>query len=204
MVLTSAQVLGDLIVFVNTFDPAVTTSTVTDTSGNAYSKVPGSLTDATLGYTQEIWYCLSAKAAGASANTITVHYSATTGGYSLATVYTYRATVGAFSLDSHNANNDTVGAGTSITSNTITTSNAVTVAVGFTAVAHLVTAGEGGWVVSAVDPFGDISEYLISTTIQTNIAATATQNANGRYICSVAAFAAAVPSTANAIFYGSD
>src|SRR5580692_10270594 len=77
MVLTSAQVLGDLIVFVNTFDPAVTTSTVTDT---------------TLGYTQEIWYCLSAKAAGASANTITVHYSATTGGYSLATVYTYRAT----------------------------------------------------------------------------------------------------------------
>jgi hypothetical protein len=181
------QSAGDLVVLLINYDVPLSISQISDTAGNAFTQFGSPVTD--MDYHETMYYCLSAKAAGANANAITVKLSGMSalGTFSVA-VFGFTAPGYAWLQDQYVDN--TQSSGVAVTTGTVTTRYANEVLVSGTGVATVVTmASGGGWVVEPEDGLGDVQEYQIVTSIQTTIAATFTQRQSGDAVSQLGTFA---------------
>jgi hypothetical protein len=186
------QSAGDLIVLLINSDPQVGVSQITDSSGNAYAQFGSPVSDGD--YNETMYYCLGAKGAGVSANTVTVNFSAVArAGTSSVAVFGFKAPGYAWIQDQYI--NNSQSSVTAVTTGSVTTRYANEALVSGTGVITHVTAGSGGsWVVEPRDALGDVREYQIVTSIQASIAATFTQAMLGVAVSQLGTFAA-VPSS---------
>jgi hypothetical protein len=169
-----AQSAGDLIVLLINYTPGLSLSQIGDVSGNAYTQFGAPVSNTVYGET--MFYCLSAKAAGAGANTVTVSLSGVSiaGDFSVA-VFGFSAPGHGWTQDQYVNNSQTNV--TSVTTGNVTTTYANEVLVSGTGVDHHTTMGSGGrWIAEPPDGLDDMQEYLIVSSIQTDIAATYTQS----------------------------
>jgi hypothetical protein len=187
------QSAGDLIVVLINYDLQLSLNQVSDLSGNAYTQFGSPVSDGQF-YHETMYYCLSAKAAGANTNKITVILSGVARlGYFSVSVFGFTAPGYTWIQDQYiNSNQSNV---TAVNTGSVTTRYANEVLVAGSGVQHLATAGSGGgWVVEPMDGLGDRQEYQIVTSIQASIAATFTQAMSGVALSQLGTFAA-VPSS---------
>jgi hypothetical protein len=184
-----AQSTGDLIVVLINYGPALSVSQISDRSGNPYALFGSPIANAS--YREAMYYCLSANAAGAGDNAVTVALSAvgSKGDFSVA-VFGFAAPGHAWTQDRYV--NDSQADASAITSGGVSTSYANEVLVSGTGVDNYATAGSGGsWIMEPTDGLGDLQEYLIVSSLQTNIAATFTQSPTpGNALSQLGTFAA--------------
>jgi hypothetical protein len=172
--LTWAQSAGDLIVLLINYDPNLGLVQISDVSGNAYTEFGPPVTNAA--YHEAMYYCLNAKAAAAGANAVTVSLNAPArAGYFSVAVFGFAAPRHTWAQDRYVNNSQTDAS--SVTTGVVTTSFPNEVLVSGTGVDRHATEGSGSpWVTGPMDPLGDLQEYLIVSSIQTDIAATYTQS----------------------------
>jgi hypothetical protein len=181
---TAAQSTGDLnVVVVGWNDTTATISTVTDKSGNAYTRAVGP-TVVTGSLSQSIYYAKNIAAAIAGANAVTVTFS-TAATYPDIRILEYRGT------DTNNPV-DVVGdgSGTSKTSSSsaATTTNATDLIFGANTVSTLTTrAGSGFTKRLLTAPDGDIAEDQMVTTTGA-YSATAPLSSSGPWVMQMVAF----------------
>lgn len=192
-VLTWAQAAGDLIVVM--VNVAVASAPILaaypqDTSGNKYVPIGTSETDTSNNFTGVFYACLNAKAASASANTVTVKdTTAGAAGDLLVAVFGATAPGYIWILDQFNKNR---GTGTSVTPGAVTTVYPNEFLTSFAIVANALTTPFPGspWINEAVDPNGGQESYYIATTTQSGVNPTFTQNSSGVWVALIATFAA--------------
>jgi hypothetical protein len=187
--LTWAQSTGDLIVLLINYTPGLSLSQIRDVSGNVYTQLGAPVSNMVYGET--MFYCLSAKAAGVGANTVTVSLSAVSiaGDFSVA-VFGFAAPGHTWTQDQYVNNSQTNV--TAVTTGNVTTTYANEVLISGTGVDHYTTMGSGdGWIAEPPDGLDDMQEYLIVSSIQTDIAATYTQSPQpGKALSQLGTFAA--------------
>jgi hypothetical protein len=187
--LSWSQSAGDLIVLLINYDPSLGLGQVSDTAGNAYTQFGSPAVDA--GYHETMYYCLGAKAAGAGANTVNVQQSAPglmTGDFSV-NVFGFSAPGRTWVQDRY-TNNAQINT-TAVTTGSVTTTYADEVLVAGTAVdSHDFAASGGSWTAEPTDGLGDMQEFLIVDSIQTDIAATFTQTQALNALSQLGTFAA--------------
>lgn len=179
---TDAQVKGSNLILCINCDPAITISSITDTSGNTYTRVSPNTINSD--YAQTMWLASGIKAAGASANTITITFSGATAGSSVACYLVAGSPLNATGSAAAS------GTGTSASTGNITTRIPATILVAMSGFDHTATGGTAGWTVSANDFYQDITQYLIKTNSLTTVNPTLTQNLSGPWVVTCVAFAA--------------
>jgi hypothetical protein len=188
-VLNWPQSAGDLIVLLINYDRSLTLSEVSDTSGNVYARFGTPVINAA--YSETMYYCLDAKAAASGANIVTVKQSAPSaalGDYSV-NAFGFGAPGRTWAQDVYSNNSQyNVNA---VNTGPVTTNYADEVLVAGTGVDNVVVAGSGGnWVTEPVDGLGDLQEYLIVDSVQTNLAATFMQQQTKNAVSQLGTFVA--------------
>lgn len=186
-----AQSVGDLLLIISNTDPALTPSTPTDTVGNKYYPIGTAISDAD--YSQTVWVCLSAKAAGANANSVTQSQTGGTPGTGTTSVRVYHFSPQAGYVWVIDQFTHASGNSTAVNPGTFSTRYPNEVAFAKSGVSFHDTAGAGGsWVTTANDGLGDASQYLITTSLAlgANISGSFTQSGANTWVCSMASIAA--------------
>lgn len=198
--LTWAQAAGDLILVWVSF--AVSAGPLLaaypqDTSGNVYVPIGTSETDSSNNFTGVLFACLHAKAAAASANTVTVKdTTAGAAGDLLVSVFGWTAPGYIWILDQFSKNR---GNSTTATPGAVTTVYPNEVLAAFATVANTVTAGPSSpWNNEPADPNGGMESYYIATTTQSAVNPSYTQT-TGVWISVIATFAA-IPMVPPAVY----
>jgi len=183
----SAQAAGDLnVVIIGWNDTATAVTSVTDTTGNVYALAAGPTTASNL-LSQSIYYAKNIGAASASANTVTVQFSAAAGAPDVRIVE-YSGLDLSNPLDAVQA-----GSGSSSTSSAgpVTTSSATDLIVAANTVFTLTTGAGAGFTSRLItSPDGDIVEDQ-TTTAAGSYSATASLSSSGAWVMQVVAFRAA-------------
>jgi hypothetical protein len=181
------QLAGDLIVVLINYDPSVSLTQISDSAGNVYTQFGSPTADDD--YHETMYYCLSAKAAGVNANTITVNFSADTRVAS-SSVAVFGFTVPGYTWIQDQYINSSQIDVIAVTSGSVTTRYANEVLVSGTGVRTEVTLASGGsWVAEPKDAYGDVQEYQIVTSTQATIAATFTQSLSAPAVSQLGTFA---------------
>jgi uncharacterized membrane protein len=181
---TAAQSTGDLnVVVVGWNDTTATVSTVTDKSGNVYTRAVGP-TVVTGSLSQSIYHAKNIAAATAGANAVTVTFS-TAATYPDIRILEYRG------ADTNNPV-DVVGVGSGVSktssSSAVTTTNATDLIFGANTVSTLTTrAGSGFTKRLLTSPDGDIAEDQMVTTTGA-YSATAPLSSSGPWVMQMVAF----------------
>jgi galactose oxidase-like protein/chitobiase/beta-hexosaminidase-like protein/Big-like domain-containing protein/Kelch motif protein len=193
VIYTAAQVGGDTnIVAVGWSDSTSSAPSVTDTKGNAYTLAVGPTRQTGI-HSQVIYVAKTVVAAAASANTVTVLFSAAVA-YPDVRILSYRG------LDTSSPVEGvagTVGTGTTPNSGSVTTTNANDLLFGASYVSTRVTAAGTGFTSRVItSPDGDIAEDRIVTAAGTyNATATMT---SGNWVMQLVALKAAAAQAAAA------
>lgn len=108
ILITYAVAAGDLLIVTLVFYSTVPTVSIADTSGNTYVQAGSYQRDANSPSTSCVFYCLSAHAASANTNTVTVTFSAATVASNIA-ILGYSSAGTAWSLDQTAGNVGTTG-----------------------------------------------------------------------------------------------
>ncbi len=178
---TGAQTAGDLNVLIVGWGGSTGPSSITDSKGNTYVLAVGPT-----GSEQSIYYAKNIAAAAAGANTVTVTFSSSVSFLDIR-VAEYSG------IDTSSPLDGAVGAsGTavSISSGSLTTTNANDLLVAGDYTSQTTTAAGSGYTQRLITHYSDILEDEIVTT-PGSYAGTATQNATGSWIMQMAAFKAA-------------
>jgi chitodextrinase len=186
LTLTSAQNAGDLnVVFIGWHTASAQITSVTDTKGNVYVPALGP-TVSSDNRIQYIYYAKNIVAAAASGNTLTVTMTAL--------VDNLDVRVAEYSgVDTTNPLDGVIGAvgdSTSMSTGSLTTTNANDVLVASNYVSHSTTAADPSFTQQMITTDQDILEDRIVTSTGSYSAA-ATQNVTGPWIIQMAAFKAA-------------
>jgi large repetitive protein len=182
---TAAQGAGDLnVVVVGWNDSTAVVSSVTDSSGNAYTRALGPT--ALSGVASEsIYYSAGIKSAGAGANIVTVAY-ATAAAYPDIRILEYSGVSTSAPVDVTSAATGTSGTNNS---GSVTTTNASDLIFGANLVTGITTGPGGGFTQRLLtSPDGDIAEDKL-VTVTGSYSATAA--ASGQWIMQMVAFRAA-------------
>ena len=186
VVYTTAQAAGDTnIVAIGWSDTTSSVTTVTDTKGNVYSPAVGPTRQTGI-HSQAIYVAKNVVAAAASANTVTVLFSAAVP-YADVRILSYRGLDTASPVE---AVAGSVGTGTALNSGSATTANANDLLFGASYVSTRVTAAGAGFTNRVItSPDGDIAEDEIVTAAGTyNATATMT---SGNWVMQLVALKAA-------------